>query len=105
MLKVFDEVLKVKVQQLENKNQFVITYRKPLHPFNVYSFQSNDSLIAIYDVEEEKLYINWQKWDYSKTTMKHLKIFINDWTSFTYENKHQFARLVATNPKIDTFTE
>ena len=104
MLKVFDKVLKVKVEQLANKNQFVITYTKP-NGFRVYSFQSYDSLIAVYDTEDGKLYINWYKWDYSKTTMKHLKMFIEDWTIYNYVDKKSFNHFIATSPDVETFTE
>lgn len=104
MFKVFDKVLKVKVEQLANKNQFVITYTK-FSGYRVYSFQSYSSLIAVYDYEDNKLYINWRKWDYSKTTLKHLKMFVNEWTSFRYETKQQFSCELVNNPNIETFTE
>lgn len=104
MLKVFDKVLKTKVEQLANKNQFVITYIRP-NGSRVYSFQSYDSLIAVYDTEDGKLYINWCKWDFSKTTMKHLKMFIEDWTIYHYVDKKTFNHFIATSPDVETFTE
>lgn len=56
------------VEQLVNKNQFVI-----YHEGNIY-FQSYTSPIARIDNDNElTLYENWS---YSKTTLKHLKIFL-----------------------------
>ena len=104
MLRVFNKVLKVKVQQLANKNQFVITYAKP-NSYRVYSFQSYDSLIAVYDTEDYTLYINGAMWDISKTTLKHLKMFVNEWTSFRYITKQQFSCELIKNQHIEIFKE
>ena len=93
---------KTRVFQLENKNQFVIEYVKP-NNFSVLCFQSYKSLIAIYDQETKQLLINWRYWDYSKTTSKHLKIFVNRFTNCTYENKQQFIKEINNNSLIDTF--
>lgn len=56
------------VQQLENKNQFVI-----YHASGIY-YQSYNSLIAKIDRENELTI--YENWDYSKTTLKHFKIFL-----------------------------
>ena len=95
---------KINVSQLANKNQFVINYIKP-NTFRVLVFQSYKTIIAIYDQETKQLYINWYYWDYSKTTMKHLKIFINEYTYFTYENKQQFLKEINTNSSIITYKD
>lgn len=58
-----------KVEQLENKNQFLIKTN------NKIVFQSYDSTIAIYDENKQTLKLGkW--WDYSHTTRKHLYIFL-----------------------------
>jgi len=62
----------VKVEQLDNKNQFIIRTNKGTY------FQSYDSLIAFYDGKNDKLHLS-NKWDYSKTTLKHLYIFIDSY--------------------------
>ena len=92
-----DAKYKASVSQLENKNQFVINYD------DVVVFQSYRTLIAVWSYSEHKLYINWCYWDYSKTTMKHLKIFINDYTSMRYENKQQFMKFIISNDKVVLF--
>lgn len=56
------------VEQLLNKNQF------KLFLSNGVAFQSYDSLIAFKN-DEGKVFIS-EKWSYSKTTLKHLKIFL-----------------------------
>lgn len=69
----------MKVHQLENKNQFIIFNNK----YRV--FQSYNSTVAIYNIENNTLYLNRSKWDYSKTTLKHLYIFIINYTSQVYD--------------------
>lgn len=108
-MKTNKSLVKVFVEQLANKNQFVIWYRS--NDEEVVAFQSYRSLIAIYhkgDYLEKRpdvLEINWDKWDYSKTTLKHLKMFINGYTSFNYETKQQFAYEIIHNDDILSFNE
>ena len=87
-----NDAKKVRVYQLANKNQFVIEYY--VNGELLTCFQSYYSLIAIYNRTTKELFINNNKWDYSKTTLKHLKMFINEWTPYTYENKQQFSHLI-----------
>lgn len=62
------------VNQLLNKNQFIIFHDNKTH------FQSYNSHIATYDRTTKKLYLS-AMWDYSKTTLKHLYYFIENYTS------------------------
>ena len=96
-----NSLIKVRVVQLANKNQFAIYYNDGKR--HLVAFQSYDSLIAI--VEGENLYINWSYWDYSKTTLKHLKLFINTYTRFEYENKQQFLHFITSSDKVILFSE
>ena len=64
------------VKNLENKNQFVIENEKE----GKYYFQSYESLIA--EINEKGELILGQDWDYSRTTLKHLYIFLDE-----YKNK------------------
>lgn len=100
-MKMLDNLEKIKVEQLYNKNQFVIYYKDGEK--SLIAFQSYCSLIAI--LKDKKLYINWDKWDYSKTTLKHLKIFINEYTPFIYINKHQFLLFIKDSEKVELFKE
>lgn len=76
---------KIVVEQLENKNQFVIVTPQG------YYFQSYNSLIALWDGEDLTL---WKMWDYSQTTLKHLKIFINTYTPLNMETKSDIQRAI-----------
>lgn len=66
-----------KVEQLENKNQFVITTNEGVF------FQSYDSVCA--KVSSEGLTLG-RDWDYSHTTLKHLYIFL-DYYCYSIYNK------------------
>lgn len=59
-----------KVEQLENKNQFVITTNEGTF------FQSYNSVCA--KVSSEGLTLG-RDWDYSHTTLKHLYIFLDNY--------------------------
>ena len=56
------------VEQIANKNQFKIFCK------NGVAFQSYSSIIAFKDTTG-KVYLS-DKWDYSATTLKHLKLFL-----------------------------
>ena len=59
----------MKVEQFYNKNQFVI------RGGNNITFQSYDSTIAV--IENRVLTLG-RDWDYSRTTLKHLYLFLDD---------------------------
>ena len=62
----------MKVQQLKNKNQFLIT------DGNKIIFQSYNSKVAIIDSTAKTLTLG-RNWDYSLTTKKHLCLFLDTW--------------------------
>lgn len=64
-----------KVEQLENKNQFVITTNEGTF------FQSYDSVCA--KVSSGVLTLG-RDWDYSHTTLKHLYIFLDNYCYSIY---------------------
>ena len=96
-----------KVEQFYNKNQFVIKTDKGI------VFQSYNSVIAIY---ENGVLTLGKDWDYSKTTTKHLYLFINDYARRidflgvkgfdlasslnTEKNKRQYIQNCIDNNKI-----
>lgn len=106
-----NNLIKVSVEQLANKNQFVIFYNNPkANPEEehdeIIAFQSYRTLICYYMPKTRQLFLNWNKWDYSKTTLKHLKMFINEYTGYYYDNKQQFLLLITTpHSKITLFEE
>lgn len=60
------------VQQFYNKNQFIINTEKEI------TFQSYDSTIATINKKTGVLTLG-EDWDYSKTTLKHLYLFLQDY--------------------------
>ena len=97
----------MKVQNFYNKNQFIITGGDA-----VVTFQSYDSIIA--KIDEKGTLILGNAWNYSKTTLKHLYLFINDYfyllgdfaqKLFGYEfnsnkNKKAYIQKLIDNEKI-----
>lgn len=81
----------MKVQNVVNTNgntvpnQFIITDGSRV------AFQSYDSLIAEYDREAGKMELH-SEWDYSRTTLKYFKQFIEDETPFIYDTKAKFEK-------------
>ena len=97
-----ENLTKVKVENFEHKNQFIITYVDN-EGTKYLCFQSYKTLIAVFTTTPDykhELIISWQNWDYSKTTLKHLKWFINRFTGFHYENKQQFITVLKSGQVI-----
>jgi hypothetical protein len=96
----FDNILQqaktLVVENLHNKNQFVIS------GYGFTCFQSYETLIAIYDEDNSTLYLNATMWDYSKTTSKHLKIFINEYTNLLINDTKELRKLIKKH-KVLTF--
>ena len=90
----------MQVQQLYNKNQFIITNN------NLIVFQSYNSTIAEYDENQKTLKIFYD-WDYSKTTLKHFYLFLQDYLTDFYNDflqnqtnkKQAFENLLNTTTK------
>lgn len=64
----------MKVEQFYNKNQFIINDEESQKIY----FQSYESIIAIWDKTSQTLTLG-HDWDYSKTTSKHLYLFIDEY--------------------------
>lgn len=84
----------MKVRQLENKNQFILESDKKI------IFQSYDSIIAIVDKDTRQLTFGCD-WDYSKTTLKHLYIFLRDvaFYDLSQEIKTEINNAMSSNNK------
>ncbi len=106
----------MKIENLNGyANQFII---KPFNPnYKEIIFQSYDSEIASFKewfdlgadynpelenppIKIKKLYLINDVWDYSVTTRRHFKTFINQYTPFRYENKAQWLKEIKQNDKI-----
>lgn len=91
---------RVHVTQVCNNNQFDITINDK--PYATHCFQSYNTLIAFYSDRDCELYINLVAYDYSRTTMKHLIIWLNR-HGFNYECKS--LRKAIKKGLIKTFKE
>lgn len=90
-----------KIKILENKKNMCI-----LNYDNLYQLTSYGNIIAKYDTLEKKLYLNNNTldnktiWNYSQTTLKSLKNFINNYTIFKYNSLKDFAENILKNKSI-----
>jgi len=74
----------MKVRQMAN-NQYIIDVG------NLVIFQSYTTMIACYDSGSGKLYLD-PYWEYSKTTMKYFKRFLEEETRIEYGTKKDFEK-------------
>lgn len=90
------EKIRVTKQEMKRKtyittlanNQVVINDTRN----NVIDFISYDTLIARYNLNTNKLTLNMNWWDYSKTTRTYFKEFINSYCNgYHYEDKKTFV--------------
>lgn len=90
------------VSQFKHANQFLIWNSTPEK--TTLTFQSYESTIATLERvgSVETLILNGSMWDYSNTTRKHFKLFINENTHFKYEDKAQWLKEIAQNPQVVT---
>ena len=68
----------IKISQLINDNNNPAANQFVIEVARGYVFQSYDSVIAFADKKENKVYVT-KEWNYSKTTRKHLYIFLRDY--------------------------
>lgn len=80
---------------LNNSNNMVVL-KDNINNLIFFSYKSH---IATFDKYNNKLYIN-NLWNYSQTTMKQFKNFINDYTTFYYESKKAFETEILNNKNI-----
>ena len=84
--------IKVSVENLHNKNQFVIEF-KTITGDNWLCFQSYTSECALYNKTSQTLFLNRNCW-LSKTTSKHLYLFINEYTRLSCHNCKELEQLI-----------
>lgn len=63
------------------------------------TFFSYNQKIATYDTITGLLYLT-DLWDYSQTTLKQLKHFVNNYTKYTYTTKKEFEAITQKNNNI-----
>lgn len=89
------DTLKVSKQEMKKynfiiqlaSNQVILNDTKN----NMVEFISYNTLIARYNMKTSTLTLNLDWWDYSNTTRKYFKQFINSYTSLEYTTKKDFV--------------
>lgn len=81
----------IKTEQLA-PNQIVI-FENDKNKYGLRVFQSYNSIIAVYDLDDGSLTLG-HDWDYSKTTVRWLLKFLNDWTNFTGYNSANIRKAI-----------
>ena len=81
---------------IENKNNMIILENES----EIY-FISYQTTICKYNTKTKILQVNANYWDYSQTTLKQLKYFVNEYTLYIYETKQQFEKALKTNNFIE----
>lgn len=81
------------------KNETIIKDKRDENTF--YYLFSYNCEIAIYCERSESLAISKEWWNYSQSTLKHFKNFVNNYTAYTYETKQQFQKLIEEKQKTD----
>lgn len=88
----------MRVENMENsrgnvvKNQFLIKDTEK----GTIIFQSYDSKVCTWSTHNKKLILNGDVWDYSNTTRKFFKQFLESYTNIKYISKQDFLKLLET---------
>lgn len=81
---------------LKNEKNYIIIKENYSNFTSLIKMYSYKSLIAVYDKDNKILNIT-NLWDYSQTTIKQFKDFINNYTCFEYKTKKEFEKIINTN--------
>lgn len=88
------------MKHLNSKSYFLNPNHIVIEDSDVAVFYSYESFICYFDKNEEMLHLNSDMWDYSNTTRKYFKKFINDFTNLTYDTKAKFLSLIDSSDNI-----
>jgi hypothetical protein len=67
----------------------------------VLTFQSYNTVICEFHTYTDELFLNEDNWDWSNTTRKYFKKFIDEYTTLTYGTKKEFLKEIENNSKIE----
>ena len=62
--------------------------------YGVWRFYSYGLIIADWDVHTRTLTLYGDNWDYSNTTRRYFKQFVEDFTDYEYDTKKKFEKLI-----------
>jgi hypothetical protein len=91
-----------KVTNMTNEKGRAVANQFIIFEGNTKTFQSYETLICSTDHDDDilNLVLHGDNWDYSNTTRKYFKRFINEETRFHYENKAQWLKEIENNKNI-----
>lgn len=69
-------------------NHVIIKVGNELH------FYSYDSYICTYNINSNYLTLKNNMWNYSYTTRKYFKQFVNEYTKLSYKSKDEFIKMM-----------
>jgi len=91
----------MKIKNIIGTNGKAIANQLIIENIDTKVFQSYDSKIATYYTNGDyPILVLTQEWDFGKTTLKYLKQFINEETTFNYVDLKSFKKEIETNPLI-----
>ena len=80
-----------KIKQINNNHVVVCDYIN--NGEYIYKFYSYSTLIATYNTEKKTIELT-DSWNYSRTTQKYLKTFLNDFCSVYYDGKKELINII-----------
>ena len=82
----------IEVRQFHHQNQYEIFVTWNDGKYVI--FQSYNTVIAVYSYDECKMYLSRDMWDYSRTTLRHLYLFIKIYTYYMPHSKSDIMDLL-----------
>lgn len=86
----------------DNKSYNIANNQMIIEEDTYLTFYSYNTCIAKFNKKDNKLYLNSEMWDYSKTTRRYFKLFIEEYTNLAYKNKKEFLKLISDTENIIT---
>ena len=77
--------MKIKVKNLISDKGNVIPNQFEIYSNGDYYFQSYETIIVLKDKKNNEIYLDKNAWDYSNTTSRYRKLYLNEDTKTTKE--------------------
>jgi hypothetical protein len=94
---------KTKIENMVSPKGHKVANQFKIYATDKTTFQSYNSVVC--DWNGTTLYLYSDVWNYSKTTRKYFKLFLEEETSINYESRKDFLKEIETNPNIVVIEE
>jgi hypothetical protein len=94
---------KTKIENMISQKGHKVANQFKIFATDKTTFQSYDSVVC--DWNGTTLYLYDNVWDYSNTTRKYFKSFLEEETNINYESRKDFIKQIETNPNIVVIQE